>query len=161
MKPDDYTMQKLESLYEKLRSTKSKSLLKKYLTPEVFDRLKEKMTENGSTLLDVIQSGVSNPDSKIGIYAADAECYVLFSELFDPIIEEYHGNVSISDSHPDIDYGKPNIFGNFADLGNYVLSTRIRCARSIQGYPFNPRMTKGHYAQVEQEIEDDYGYIKR
>lgn len=35
---------------------------------------------------DVIQSGVENLDSGIGIYAPDAEAYTVFADLFDPVI---------------------------------------------------------------------------
>ena len=37
---------------------------------------------------DVIQSGVENLDSGIGIYAPDAEAYEVFADLFDPVIGE-------------------------------------------------------------------------
>jgi len=48
---------KLEKGWEALSSSDSKSLLKKYLTKEVFDGLKNKKTSFGSTLLDCVQSG--------------------------------------------------------------------------------------------------------
>lgn len=48
---------KMESGWCALSSSDSKSLLKKYLTKEVFDQLKDKKTEFGSTLLDCVQSG--------------------------------------------------------------------------------------------------------
>ncbi len=35
--------------------------------------------------------GVENLDSGVGVYAPDADAYTTFAELFDPIIEEYHG----------------------------------------------------------------------
>ncbi len=38
-----------------------------------------------------IISGVENLDSGVGVYAPDADAYTTFAELFDPIIEEYHG----------------------------------------------------------------------
>lgn len=63
------------------------SLLKKYLTKEVVDELKDKKTKLGATLLDVIQSGVANLDSGVGVYAPDAEAYTLFKPLFDPLIQ--------------------------------------------------------------------------
>ena len=37
---------------------------------------------------DVIQFGVENLDSGIGIYAPDAEAYEVFADLFDPVIGE-------------------------------------------------------------------------
>ena len=36
----------------------SKSLLAKYLTKEIFEQLKDKSTQNGFTLNDVIKSGI-------------------------------------------------------------------------------------------------------
>lgn len=55
---DAAVLEKLEAGYAKLAASDSKSLLKKYLTKEVFDNLKTKKTPSfGSTLLDVIQSG--------------------------------------------------------------------------------------------------------
>lgn len=55
-------LDKLESEFAKLESSDSKSLLKKYLTREVFDKLKTKQTTFGSTLLDCVQSGMPNPN---------------------------------------------------------------------------------------------------
>ena len=55
---DAGTLEKLEAGFAKLQAaTDCKSLLKKYLTKDVFDSLKTKKTSFGSTLLDVIQSG--------------------------------------------------------------------------------------------------------
>lgn len=85
---DAAVLEKLEAGFTKLQASDSKSLLKKYLTKEVFDALKNKKTPTfGSTLLDVIQSGYENHDSGVGIYAPDAEAYTTFAALFDPIIE--------------------------------------------------------------------------
>ncbi len=49
--------EKLEDGFKKLQGSESKSLLKKYLTPEIFDKLKGLKTSLGAGLLDVIQSG--------------------------------------------------------------------------------------------------------
>lgn len=54
---DATTLEKLEAGFAKISTSDSKSLLKKYLTKEVFDQLKTKKTSFGSTLLDCIQSG--------------------------------------------------------------------------------------------------------
>jgi hypothetical protein len=54
---DAAVMEKMEAGFAKLAASDSKSLLKKYLTKEVFDALKNKKTSFGSTLLDCVQSG--------------------------------------------------------------------------------------------------------
>lgn len=55
---DAAVLDKLEAGFKKLEGTESKSLLKKFLTKEIFDSLKTKKTSFGSSLLDVIQSGL-------------------------------------------------------------------------------------------------------
>lgn len=57
---DAAVLEKLETGFAKLAASDSKSLLKKFLTKDIFDSLKNKKTSFGSTLLDVIQSGEKN-----------------------------------------------------------------------------------------------------
>ena len=74
------------------RNAWGKSKLKKHLSKEILNKLKRKKTPTfGSTLKDVIQSGLENIDSGIGIYAPDAEAYTVFADLFDPIIGKSFG----------------------------------------------------------------------
>ncbi|KAH7967867.1 hypothetical protein HPB52_003606 [Rhipicephalus sanguineus] len=149
---DKGTLAKLDAGFKKLQDAKDcKSLLKKYLTKEVFDKLKTRKTANGATLLDVIQSGVENLDSGVGIYAPDAESYRVFADLFDPVIEDYH-KFKRTDRHPHTNFGDLSTLKN-VDLSNdIVVSTRIRCARSLQGYPFNPCLTESQYREMEEKV---------
>ncbi len=127
------------------------SLLCRYLTPEIFDALKDKKTSNGYTLHQAINSGVQNPDSSIGVYAGDAESYTLFAPLFDPIIEAYHGFCR-SDTHhshfnPD-DLKAPNPDTS----GDYIVSTRIRVGRNIADVPLGPAISKEQRNAVESQV---------
>jgi len=150
---DPAVVEKLEAGFAKLEAaTDCKSLLKKYLTKPVFDELKNKKTALGATLLDVIQSGVENLDSGVGVYAPDAEAYTLFAPLFDPIIEDYHVGFTHSDKHPAKDFGDVNSLVNVDPEGQYVISTRVRCGRSMQGYPFNPCLTEAQYKEMEEKV---------
>ena len=54
---------------------------------------------------------MKNLDSGVGIYAPDAEAYRVFSDLFDPIIDDYHGGFKPMDCHPASFFGKPEQFG--------------------------------------------------
>lgn len=131
---DPAVMEKLEQAFQKLQSADDcKSLLKKYLTAEVFDTLKSRKTALGATLLDVIQSGVENLDSGIGVYAPDADSYSVFADLFDPIIEDYHGGFKKDDKHPSSDFGDLGSFVNVDPDEEFVISTRVRCGRSLEG----------------------------
>jgi len=150
---DAAVMEKLEAGFRKLQAaTDCKSLLKKHLSAEIFDKLKGLKTASfGSTLLDVIQSGVENLDSGFGVYAPDAESYTLFADLFDPMIEDYHGFPK-GDKHPARDFGDGNAFVNVDPDGQYVISTRVRCGRSLEGYPFNPCLTEAQYAEMQDKV---------
>jgi arginine kinase len=150
---DAAVLEKLEAGFAKLAASDSKSLLKKYLTKEVFDQLKNVKTPTfGSTLLDVIQSGLENHDSGVGIYAPDAESYTTFAALFDPIIEDYHSGFKKTDKHPAKDFGSDSAFGDLDPTGEFVVSTRVRCGRSMEGYPFNPCLTEAQYKEMEQKV---------
>jgi creatine kinase len=106
----------------------------------------------GATLLDVIQSGIENPDSGVGVYAPDAESYTVFADLFDPIIEEYHKGFKKTDKHPPCDLGDVSTLKNVDPEGKYVISTRVRCGRSMEGYPFNPCLTEAMYKEMEEKV---------
>ncbi|XP_045775882.1 arginine kinase isoform X2 [Maniola jurtina] len=149
---DAATMEKLEAGFSKLQASDSKSLLKKYLTKEVFEALKNKKTSFGSTLLDCIQSGVENLDSGVGIYAPDAEAYSVFAELFDPIIEDYHTGFKKTDKHPPKNWGDVETLGNLDPNNEFIVSTRVRCGRSMEGYPFNPCLTEAQYKEMEEKV---------
>lgn len=150
---DQEVLDKLEAGFGKLQDAKGcKSLLKKHLTREVFDKLKNRKTAMGATLLDIIQSGIENLDSGVGVYAPDAESYTLFGDLFNPIIEEYHVGFGPSDTHPSRDFGNVNTLVNVDPKGEFVISTRVRCGRSLQGYPFNPCLTEQQYREMEEKV---------
>ena len=91
---------------------------------------KVKTIPYGSTLEDVIRTGLKNPDSAVGIFAPDADAYRAFRRLFLPIILDYHKLVRF-EAQPDKFWGNPENIGEFE--GNQIVSTRIRIARSIKG----------------------------
>jgi len=150
---DQATLDKLDAGFKKLQgATDCKSLLKKYLTKEVFDACKNLKTGLGATLLDCIQSGVENLDSGVGIYAPDAESYTLFAPIFNPIIQDYHEGFKPTDKHPPTDFGDMNTLVDVDPTGKYVVSTRVRCGRSLKGYAFNPCLTEANYKEMEDKV---------
>nr|CAI5869617.1 unnamed protein product [Callosobruchus analis] len=62
-------------------------------------------------------SGLENLDSGVGIYAPDAESYSVFSDLFDPIIEDYHAGFKKTDKHPPKNWGDVSVFGDLDPAG--------------------------------------------
>lgn len=127
----------------------STALVKRFLSPALFERLSCLQTGSGFTLARAIRSGRQNPDSSIGIYAGDAESYALFKAVFDPVIKAYHqisGPVChVSDlglsALPDLDPDRL-----------YILSSRVRVARNLAGYPFTPLISSRQRRLLEKEI---------
>ena len=69
------------------------SYLRRYLTVDIYNELKDKKTKTGVTLEDLIRSGVSlpwgaRPPRGCGIYAGDADSYKVFSKILVPILED-------------------------------------------------------------------------
>jgi len=138
-----------ERKVEKYIQSNSTSLLKKYLTVPVFHHLQPLKTKlYGSTLHDVIKTGLANFDSKIGLFAPDAEAYSVFRQLFWPVIRDYH-RVDELTSHPSTYWGDAAAIGSFS---SQVISTRIRVARSVEGFPFNSKMSSDNLLQLEAKV---------
>ncbi|KAL3070778.1 hypothetical protein niasHS_016644 [Heterodera schachtii] len=152
---DVHTVQCIEEAYQTLQEAKDcKSLLKKYFTADVKEKLKLRKTKSGATLYEIIKSGVKNLDSGVGVYAADSESYKVFAPLFNPVINDYHGGFGRKDKQPLSDFGD-ECLGELKNLdpdGKHILSTRIRCGRSLLGYPFNPLLKRDDYLAIQQKV---------
>ncbi|CAH1785814.1 unnamed protein product [Owenia fusiformis] len=127
----------------------NRSLMRKHLTKALWDKLKDHKTKTaGWTLAQAINTGVVNSDSLVGCHAGDSESYTDFKELFDPVIEEYHGGYGPERKHvTDLDPAK--LKGDIEKKSN-IKSTRIRCARNLFGFPLNPGSTKEQRLQIEE-----------
>ena len=125
-----------------------KSLVKKYVTRKVWSALKDIQTKTcGFTLWKAIQVSVEFPNQHCGIYAGDWDSYKDFAQVFDPIIQEYHG-IS-GDSQHTSDMNPRKISGNVAsDVP--VHSVRIRVGRNIDGFGLSPGITRDQRKQLEQ-----------
>ena len=138
--------------------SKNKSFLKKYLTKDVFDLLIHKKTTFGYTLPQAINSGLVNADSNIGVYAGDQESYEVFSELFNPIIKEYHG-FCVNDQHQsnlnieDLDIDNPD------PDGKYILSTRIRVGRNLKDIPLGSLISDEERNKIADNISSALGKL--
>lgn len=145
---------------EKLQQMGSKSLLAKYLTPELEESLGSVSTSGGFTLDDAVRSGVQNPDSSVGVYAPDAEAYEVLGELFSPIIAEYHALDADFTGHTrDFDLTGRAV-GNPDPTGEYIVSTRVRVGRNLAGFPFAPGISKEQRSEVERQIVAALGALE-
>ncbi|KAH6935647.1 hypothetical protein HPB50_007450 [Hyalomma asiaticum] len=134
-KVDQATLDKLEAGFKKLQGAKDcHSLLKNLI------------------YIFIYYVGVENLDSGVGVYAPDAESYTVFADLFDPVIDDYHKGFPRGAKHPPTDFGDINTLVNLDPRNEFVISTRVRCGRSLQGYPFNPCLTEAQYKEMEHKV---------
>lgn len=136
-----------------------KSLMRKYLTKDVFEKLSDVKTKNDFTIQNVINSGVKNSDSSIGAYAGDEESYKTFNLLFDDIIEDYHGfktnDKHVSNLNPD-DLIAPNL----DEKDEYIVSTRIRVGRNLKDMPLGPAISKEQRDEVEKIVSSSLNLLE-
>jgi len=130
----------------------------KYVTKPLWDKLSGiKTATSGFTLARAIACAVQFDDQHCGIYAGDWDSYRDFAEVFDPLIQEYHGissdAVHTSDMNPD------NIKGNI-DSTAPVHSTRIRVGRNIDGFGLSPGITKQQRLDVENLMKTAFSNLK-
>merc|ERR1712153_173896 len=92
----------------------------------------------------------------MGIYAGDWDSYKVFSDVFDPLIQEYHGISADSVHTSDMDVAKIN--GNI-DPSAPVHSTRIRVGRSIDGFGLSPGITKEQRVGVENLMKKAFANL--
>ncbi|KAJ6669793.1 hypothetical protein lerEdw1_000342 [Lerista edwardsae] len=125
------------------------------LTPAIYAKLRDKMTPNGYTLDQCIQTGVDNPGhpfiKTVGMVAGDEESYEVFAEIFDPVIKVRHNGYDpkLQKHHTDLDCSKITQ-GQFDD--RYVLSSRIRTGRSIRGLSLPPACSRSERRAVENVV---------
>jgi len=120
----------------------TKSLLSKFLTRDVWDKLKNEKDAHGFTFKQAILSGCQNVDSGIGVYAGSHDSYHAFADLFDKIIEQYHGHKKGDKHISNMDYTALNTPPLPEEDAKMIKSTRIRVGRNLDGYPLGPGVSK-------------------
>jgi len=134
------------------------SLVAKHVTPEKWAKLGGLSTKtSGFTLAQAIACAVEFDDQHCGIYAGDEDSYAVFADVFDPIIEEYHGLPAGFKHTSDMDAEKVN--GNI-DAAAPVHSTRIRVGRSIEGFGLSPGITKEQRLGVETLMKSAFAKLE-
>merc|ERR1719479_773405 len=124
------------------------SLVAKHVTKDKWEQLKGIKTKtSGFTLIQAIACAVEFDNQHCGIYAGDWDSYKDFADVFDAVIQEYHGISADAKHTSDMDVEK--VKGNInSDVP--VHSTRIRVGRSIDGFGLSPGITKEQRIGVEK-----------
>jgi len=128
------------------------SLVAKHVTKERWDKVKDIKTKTcGFTIAKACACAIEFDNQHCGIYAGDWDSYKDFAEIFDAVIQDYHGISADSKHTSDMDATK--IKGNInSDVP--VHSTRIRVGRSIDGFGLSPGITKQQRIDVEKHMSN-------
>lgn len=126
-----------------------KSMLTKYF-PEIIagKNMELKSDTFHSDIFDCIKSGLILESDELTVYAADAECYDIFSHIFHQIISDVHFELSDDFQHPAEDWGDANEINNPDNEFFKILKCQMNCTRSLDGFPFFPKMTERQFVDV-------------
>lgn len=147
------------------------SLLKDYLTDELFEQYKGLKTELRGTLLDNIQCGLTLYDAEIGVYASDQYAYTTFNLLFDPILKDLHeegaseeaepdGEVKTETeaaavvNHPDLDWGDSDDLKDADPEGMFIESMSITIGRALSELHFMPTISIDKIKETSEKIRN-------
>merc|ERR1712142_1091853 len=124
------------------------SLVAKYVTEPLWAKLSRARTMTSDfSLAKAIACAVEFDNQHCGIYAGDWDPYKDFANVFDPLIQEYHGISADAKHTSDMDPEK--VVGNI-NPEVPVHSTRIRVGRNIDGFGLSPGITKQQRIDIEK-----------
>lgn len=90
----------------------------------------------------MILSGAQNVDSGIGVYAGSHDSYTTFEDLFDKVIEDYHGHKKEDKHVSNMDYTQLKCPPFPEDEAAMINSTRIRVGRNLADFPLGPGISE-------------------
>ncbi len=131
--------------------SRNRNIMARHLTKNLYAKLRDKVTPNGFTIDDAIQTGVDNIGkfSFTGLVAGDEQSYEAFKELFDKVLLEKHGYKP--DQRQTHDYDSSKLVNATLDK-NYVQSVRIRTVRNLRGFCLPAFCSRGERRDIESVV---------
>lgn len=140
---------------DKHRSLTCKALKAK---PELYANNANKTTPMGFTFDSAIQAGLDAPHLGVGIVAGEAAAYDTYKDIMDVVIEGWHGFKPTDTHKADLDYTKLVLTESQAKkFDQFVISTRIRSGRSIDGLALPPSTDRKQRRKVESLMAEALG----
>lgn len=141
-----------------MSAPKKVSLTQKHLPVDCWNWMSKK-TSFGTSIYDCCKSALYFPDSNVGLYAPDTECYDVFSDIFHPVIADYH-KVDVATLKSVHDLGDAaNLVDLPQNMADQVVSTRVRVGRTVKGFPMAGKMTKEKRLELESKIKEALGKL--
>lgn len=130
----------------------TKSLLKKNLTPAIWNQLKDKKDKHGFSFKAAIFSGCKNTDSGIGVYAGSHDSYTAFAPLFDKIVLDYHKHGKSAKHVSNMNSSELKAPPFAAEDAAMIVSTRIRVGRNLADFPLGPALSKEQRVEIMNKV---------
>ena len=73
-------------------------------------------------------------------------------DLFEPIIEEYHGYKKTDEHHSEMNPETLNAPRLSEEDSKFIVSTRIRVGRNLAEFPLGPGLTNEQRNQIEKTV---------
>lgn len=128
------------------------SALSRKLTAKIWNKYHDKKDDAGVSFKTCIFSGCKNTDSGIGVYAGSHSSYTKFSDLFDPVIEEYHGHKKGAKHVSNMDASKLNCPALKPEQEALIKSTRIRVGRNLKDFPLGPGVSDEQRGEIMKKV---------
>ena len=128
-------------------------LLKKYLNKELFKDIKYLKTKENGSLNSIIKICESYPEDKIGCQIIDGDSIKVFSDLYIPIIDDYH-NIDINYLYKD-DLKDENLEISFPFLNynlQFINKFTFSVSRNLKNFPFVITCTTDKRDAIEREL---------
>jgi arginine kinase len=78
----------------------------------------------------------------VGVYAGSHDSYHAFADLFDKVIEDYHGHKGDAKHVSDMNHENLHAPPFPEAEAKLIKSTRIRVGRNLADFPLGPALTK-------------------
>jgi len=125
--------------------------------PGIYDRLRSLKTENGVTLAKCIKTGIDNQGhpmiKTVGLVAGCAQCYDVFREIFDPVVQKKHPGLNIAEACHSTDMDHNKIVSQAMEAaGHHILAVRVRLSRNMRIFRLPPACTREERRAVEKIV---------
>lgn len=129
------------------------------LTQAIFERLSDRVTRLGGSLSQCIAVDVLCPEGEHpGAMAADPQCYSLFSDFFDPLIQRCCQGYPSAAAHPTRLDGTELLQAASSALDpTKVVGCTVVLARNLKDLPFSPGLTPDERAALQQRCQEALG----
>lgn len=123
------------------------SLLRKHLDKIVYNLIKFKKTKHDTNINELTKVNTVYPTDKIGLFASEEDCFVVFDELYRPLISDLNHLMVNNKNGFDVENYDFIIEGiNEPMIENKIIS-KMNCIifkfyRNFSGYPFNLKLSK-------------------